>query len=260
LDFIDLSSNRIIEFDGDYWHCEARGNVSRDRIRDEILTKNGVKYGSEEGLKLVDKYMQHMSYYLINKSCELNKKYRVYNDNSLYQIGCLPFESRNKNVDKLVKHELYDGLDWDGLKRRLLRNGIANTALMAVAPTESSSQVLNATNGVEMPREAVSRKGSKDGTLPQVVPELPDNMEFQYLFNQVGCREYLKTIAVIQKYVDQSISTNTFYNPNHYKDNKLSETNMLSDIIYAHKIGLKTLYYAILNDKQEEELCEGCVV
>lgn len=224
-----------------------------------LLAKNGFEYGSKEGLELVDKYLQHMSYYLINKSCELNKHYKNKNDKSIYNHGKLPFEFRNDNVDKLVEHKLYD-LDWSGLKTRLIEHGIANTALMAVAPTESSSQILNATNGIEMPRMAVSKKGSKDGLLTQVVPNLPNDHEFQYLFDQVGCQEYLKTVAVIQKYIDQSISTNTFYNPNHYPNNEISETMLLSDVIYAHKLGIKTLYYSTLNDQEERDVCEGCVV
>ena len=220
-----------------------------------LLAKNGLKYGSDDALKLVDMYLQHMSYYLIDASVELNKIKQYDIEETLYNKGLVPLDLRKESIDDLVEH--VDYMEWGGLKTKLKRYGIANSALMAVAPTESSSQISNSTNGVEIPRDFVSYKKSKDGVLPQVVPGLPEGMEHELLFD-TDCVEYLKTIAVIQKNIDQSISTNTWYSPDNLTG-RISENKLIKDILTCHKLGIKTLYYSNNNDK-EVEICEGCTV
>jgi ribonucleoside-diphosphate reductase alpha chain len=126
--------------------------------------------------------------------------------------------------------------------------GIRNATLMAVAPVESSSVVLNSTNGIEMPMEMISVKESKAGSFVQVVPEYRKlKNKYQLMWEQRDCVDYLKTAAVLAVYIDQSISTNTFYSPKHFKDGKVPGTLIAKNLMLAYKWGLKTLYYSLLD-------------
>jgi ribonucleoside-diphosphate reductase alpha chain len=132
--------------------------------------------------------------------------------------------------------------------------GIRNATLMAVAPVESSSVVLNSTNGIEMPMELISVKESKAGSFVQVVPEYKRlKNRYQLMWDQKDCVEYLKTAAVLAVYVDQSLSTNTFYNPAHFtsndpqQDRKVPGTLIAKNLMLAYKWGLKTVYYSLIN-------------
>jgi ribonucleoside-diphosphate reductase alpha chain len=126
--------------------------------------------------------------------------------------------------------------------------GVRNATLMAVAPVESSSVVINSTNGIEMPMSLISTKESKAGSLTQVVPEYAKlKNKYQLMWDQKDCAGYLKTAAVIAAYVDQSISTNTFYNPAHFPDRKVPTTLIAKNLMQAHAWGLKTFYYSLVN-------------
>ena len=155
-------------------------------------------------------------------------------------------------------------------------HGVRNATLMAVAPVESSSVVINSTNGIEMPMSLISVKESKAGSLTQVVPEYHKlKNKYQMMWAQTDCAGYLKTAAVIAAYVDQSISTNTFYNPAHYADRKVPTTLIAKNLMQAHMWGLKTFYYSLINkagskgqdeavapleviDFDDAEDCESC--
>jgi len=135
--------------------------------------------------------------------------------------------------------------------------------VMALMPVESSSQVINATNGMEPPRSPVSVKASKDGTLKQVVPEIRGlKNKYEYLWDMPHSRGYLEIAAIFQKWTDQSISTNTSYNPANYEGNKVPMSELMKDVVYAYKLGIKTLYYQNTHDGSgdfyEDESCAAC--
>ena len=148
-------------------------------------------------------------------------------------------------------------LDWEPLRLQMKQYGVRNATLMAVAPVESSSVVINSTNGIEMPMSLISTKESKAGSLVQVVPEYNRlKSKYQLMWDQTDCVDYLKTAAVIQAYVDQSISTNTFYSPKHFPDRKIPTTLIAKNLMLAHKWGLKGFYYSLTEkqgSKQEVE-------
>jgi ribonucleoside-diphosphate reductase alpha chain len=154
--------------------------------------------------------------------------------------------------------------------------GVRNATLMAIAPVESSSVVINSTNGIEMPMSLISVKESKAGSFIQVVPEYNKlKNKYQLMWEQTDCDGYLKTAAVLAAYVDQSISTNTFYNPAHWADRKVPSTLIAKNLMQAHAWGIKTFYYSLINkqgakadaeiaptlaaqpDEQDED-CEAC--
>jgi ribonucleoside-diphosphate reductase alpha chain len=119
---------------------------------------------------------------------------------------------------------------------------------MAIAPVESSSVVINSTNGIEMPMSLISVKESKAGSFIQVVPEYNKlKNKYQLMWEQKDCDAYLKTAAVLAAYVDQSISTNTFYNPAHWADRKVPSTLIAKNLMQAHAWGIKTFYYSLIN-------------
>ena len=139
-------------------------------------------------------------------------------------------------------------LDWEGLRSNLKQYGIRNATLMAVAPVESSSVVLNSTNGIEMPMEMISVKESKAGSFVQVVPEYHRlKNKYQLMWDQQDCVSYLKTAAVLAAYIDQSLSTNTFYNPAYFTEGKVPATLIAKNLMLAYKWGLKTIYYSLIN-------------
>jgi ribonucleoside-diphosphate reductase alpha chain len=127
-------------------------------------------------------------------------------------------------------------------------HGVRNATLMAIAPVESSSVVINSTNGIEMPMSLISTKESKAGSFTQVVPDYHKlKNRYQLMWDQRDCQGYLKTAAVLQAYVDQSISTNTFYNPAYFADRKVPTTLIAKNLMLAHMWGIKTFYYSLIN-------------
>ena len=140
------------------------------------------------------------------------------------------------------------------------RYGVRNATLMAIAPVESSSVVINSTNGIELPMSLISTKESKAGSFTQVVPEYQKyKNKYQLMWDQKDCIGYLKTSAVLQAYVDQSISTNTFYNPAHFADKKVPSTLIAKNLIQAHIWGIKTFYYSLIN-KQGSKVVENEII
>ena len=139
--------------------------------------------------------------------------------------------------------------------------GVRNATLMAIAPVESSSVVINSTNGIEMPMSLITVKESKAGSLIQVAPEYNKlKNRYQLMWEQRDCDSYLKTASVLAAYVDQSISTNTFYNPAHFADRKVPTTLIARNLMLAHRWGLKTFYYSLINkqgSKGQDELPES---
>jgi len=212
--------------------------------------KRSLKYGEAEALAEVKKWMEHQAYYLTQMSVELAKERGscVRSKNTYYGQGVFPWERRNKNVNELTDFTASSNLNWEELRKDLKEYGIRNATLMAIAPVESSSVVLNSTNGIEMPMELISVKESKAGSFVQVVPDYKRlRNKYQLMWDQQDCIGYLKTAAVLAAYIDQSISTNTFYNPAHFAGGKVPGTLVAKNLMLANRWGLKTMYYSLIN-------------
>lgn len=236
-----------------------------------FLARNFVSYGSPAGLELVDNWMAHLHFYLVKASNRLAQMFGSCGKSTIHDSGFVTADLAPLPLDILPngKKPVGDayGLDWDGLKEDLRGFGIRNATLLAIAPTESSSQVLNATNGIEPPKGLVSIKASKDGIYKQIVPEVETLGPIYDLKWNMECIDYLKTAAVFQRWVDQSISTNTFYDPEKFPDGKIPRAKMMQDILSFYMWGGKTLYYNTNKDSKEdeelkaaEEVCDTCVV
>jgi ribonucleoside-diphosphate reductase alpha chain len=214
-----------------YWH--ARRNL---------------KYGEVEALAEVKRWMEHQAYYLTETSVELAQERGPCGRSqyTYYGKGVFPWERRAEGVNELT--DFSPSMDWEPLRARMKQYGIRNATLMAVAPVESSSVVLNSTNGIEMPMEMISVKESKAGSFVQVVPEYRRlKNKYQLMWDQLDCVDYLKTAAVLAVYIDQSLSTNTFYSPKHFKDGKVPGTLIAKNLMLAYKWGLKTIYYSLVD-------------
>lgn len=243
--------------------------------------KRNFKYGQSDSLAEVKRWMEHQAFYLTEMSVELAQEKGACkkSQQTFYGRGVFPWERRAEGVNELT--DFTPSLDWETLRQNLLKYGIRNATLMAIAPVESSSVVLNSTNGIEMPMELISVKESKAGSFVQVVPEYKRlRNRYQLMWDQRDCVEYLKTSAVLAVYIDQSISTNTFYNPAYFDQGKVPATLISKNLMLAYKWGLKTIYYSLINKvgskaalqednvipfvkveaAEEEEYCESCVL
>jgi ribonucleoside-diphosphate reductase alpha chain len=245
--------------------------------------KRGLKYGTPEALAEVKRWIEHQAFYLTEMSVELaqEKGSCKRSQYTYYGQGVFPWERRSEGVNELTDFTPSSNLDWETLRQNLLRYGIRNATLMAVAPVESSSVVLNSTNGIEMPMELISVKESKAGSFVQVVPEYKRlKNRYQLMWDQRDCVDYLKTSAVLAAYIDQSLSTNTFYNPAYFEGGKVPATLITKNLMLAYKWGLKTIYYSLINKMgskvalqednvipfvkqdiiEDDEYCESCVL
>jgi ribonucleoside-diphosphate reductase alpha chain len=237
--------------------------------------KRSLKYGEKDALQEVKSWMEHQAFYLTEATVELAKERGkcLDSDKTRYGQGVFPWELRAKGVNELANFT--PELDWEPLREQMKQYGVRNATLMAIAPVESSSVVINSTNGIEMPMSLISVKESKAGSFTQVVPEYHKlKNKYQLMWEQKDCAGYLKTSAVLAAYVDQSISTNTFYNPAHFPDRKVPTTLIAKNLMNFYYWGGKTLYYSLINkqgakvqeeshtplieETYEEEDCEAC--
>jgi ribonucleoside-diphosphate reductase alpha chain len=210
--------------------------------------RKSFKYGSIEALAEVKRWMEHQAYYLTEASVELAQERGpcLRSEYTYYGKGVFPWERRAAGVNELT--DFTPSIDWEPLRERMKKYGIRNATLMAVAPVESSSVVLNSTNGIEMPMELISVKESKAGSFTQVVPEYKRlKNRYQLMWEQTDCVDYLKTSAVLAAYIDQSLSTNTFYSPRHFKDGKVPGTLIAKNLMLAYKWGIKSMYYSLID-------------
>jgi ribonucleoside-diphosphate reductase alpha chain len=221
--------------------------------------KRSLKYGEKDALAEVKTWMEHQAYYLTEATVELAKERGPCTESAKtrYGQGIFPWELRANGVNELA--DFTPELDWETLRANMKEHGVRNATLMAVAPVESSSVVIDSTNGIEMPMSLISTKESKAGSFTQVVPEYNRlKNKYQLMWEQKDCDGYLKTAAVIAAYVDQSISTNTFYNPAHFPERKVPTTLIAKNLMQAHVWGLKTFYYSLINKAgskmQEDQL------
>ena len=217
------------------------------------LAKNGVRYSDDSALGLTHRTFEAMQYYLLKASVNLAKEYGacpLFNQ-TVYSKGKLPIDTYKKDLDAVCNEPLH--YDWESLRADIVKYGLRNSTLTALMPSETSSQIANATNGIEPPRGLVSVKASKDGILKQVVPEFETLKDaYETLWQLPGNEGYLKLVGVMQKFVDQSISANTAYDPNKFEGNKVSMKQMLKDLLTAYKYGVKTLYYHNTRDGADD--------
>lgn len=216
------------------------------------MAKNDSTY-QEPNLELIDEWAEAWSYWLIKASADLAVEKGAIEGTSetKYGQGITPNQTYKKDVDELVKHK--ERMDWKGLRKQLKATGIRNSTLMALMPAETSAQISNSTNGIEPPRSYISIKQSKHGVLKQVVPGFPRlKNKYDLLWDQKSPQGYLKIMAVLQKYIDQGISVNTSYNPEHFEDEKVPMSQLIQDLLMFYKYGGKQLYYNNTYDGQGE--------
>jgi len=221
------------------------------------LAKQGVKYEDPEAWKLVHDITEVFQFNLIKASVQLAKEKGActYSDRTKYSQGILPIDTYKKDVDELVPNNL--NCDWESLREEVKQYGIRNSTLSAQMPSESSSVVCNATNGIEPPRGYLSIKKSKKGPLKQIVPSyntLKNN--YTLLWDMPNNTGYINVVAVMQKFFDQAISGNWSYNPEQYDDNEVPVSVMAQDLLTTYKLGWKTSYYQNTNDMKTDEVDE----
>ena len=250
------------------------------------LAKHKVKYSDKEAWKLVHELSEAFQYYLLVASNELAKERGAceYFDRTKYADGVLPIDTYKKDVDDVIKAKLQ--YDWNDLRKDIKQHGLRHSTLSAQMPSESSSVVSNATNGIEPPRGYLSVKKSKKGPLKQVVPQYTTlKQHYTLLWDMPSNEGYINIVAVMQKFFDQAISGNWSYNPTHFENNEVPMSVMIKDLLNTYKYGWKTSYYQNTYDyktdgdmveeaKQEpvaredfagtdqeyEEHCEACAI
>ena len=243
------------------------------------LAKNGAKYESVKANDLVHKITERFQFALLTASNRLamEKGPCGYFGKTKYADGVLPIDTYKKDVDEIISNDLL--CDWEFLRERILKYGLRHSTLSAQMPSESSSVVSNATNGIEPPRDYLSIKKSKKGPLKQVVPSygtLKNN--YTLLWDMPDNKGYINVVAIMQKFFDQAISGNWSYNPENYPDNEVPVSEMAKDLLTTYKYGWKTSYYQNTYDSKkdgddvdvdnlinellttEEEVCDSCAV
>ena len=208
------------------------------------LAKNGVKYSDHSANGLVHRTFEAIQYYLLKASNELAKEQGAcpkFNETT-YSQGLMPTDTYKQDLDNICDEPLH--LDWDGLRESIVKHGLRNSTLSALMPSETSSQISNATNGIEPPRGHISIKSSKDGVLKQVVPDY-ENLKnaYELLWDIPSNDGYLQLVGIMQKFVDQTISANTNYDPSKFEGGKVPMKLLIKDLLTTYKLGIKTLYY-----------------
>tara|TARA_R110002020_G_scaffold38024_1_gene114747 strand:+ start:412 stop:2760 length:2349 start_codon:yes stop_codon:yes gene_type:complete len=208
------------------------------------LAKHGVRYSDGSANALTHRTFEAIQFYLMKASMNLAKELGAcpkFNETT-YSKGIMPTDTYKKDLDAVCSEALH--LDWDGLRAGIKKYGMRNSTLSALMPSETSSQISNATNGIEPPRGHISIKASKDGITKQVVPEYETLKDAYELLWQIPSNKgYIELVGIMQKFVDQTISANTNYDPNKFEGGKVPMRQLLQDLLYAYKLGVKTLYY-----------------
>ncbi|WP_417658235.1 class 1a ribonucleoside-diphosphate reductase subunit alpha [Pseudidiomarina sp.] len=208
------------------------------------LAKHGVRYSDGSANALTHRTFEAIQFYLMKASMNLAKELGAcpkFNETT-YSKGIMPTDTYKKDLDAVCSEALH--LDWDGLRAGIKKYGMRNSTLSALMPSETSSQISNATNGIEPPRGHISIKASKDGITKQVVPEYETLKDAYELLWQIPSNKgYIELVGIMQKFVDQTISANTNYDPSKFEGGKVPMRQLLQDLLYAYKLGVKTLYY-----------------
>jgi len=219
------------------------------------LAKNRVKYSDQNAWNLVHELTEKFQYYLLKSSNQIaiEKGACDYFDRTKYAQGILPIDTYKKDVDEIVKPKY--SMDWEKLRADILTNGLRHSTLTAQMPSESSSVTSNATNGIEPPRDYLSVKKSKKGTLKQIVPQYSHlKSAYTLLWDMPDNTGYINVVAVMQKFFDQGISGNWSYNPENYDNNEVPVSVMARDLLNTYKYGWKTSYYQNTMDGKVEDV------
>ena len=250
------------------------------------LAKQHAKYEDKKSWQLVHNLTEAFQYYFLKASNNLAKERGAceYFDRTKYSDGILPIDTYKKDVDTIVPHKL--NYDWDSLRNDIKEHGLRHSTLSAQMPSESSSVVSNATNGIEPPRGYLSVKKSKKGPLKQIVPQYQTlKNHYTLLWDMPSNEGYINIVAVMQKFFDQAISGNWSYNPTHYENNEVPMSVMIQDLLNTYKYGWKTSYYQNTYDyktdpseieeeqtqqpletevakttEEDDEMCEACAI
>ena len=217
------------------------------------LAKNGLKYSDGSANNLTHKTFEAIQYYLLKASNNLAKEQGACPGfhETTYSQGLLPIDTYKKDINEFCDEKLH--YDWEALRGDIVKYGLRNSTLTALMPSETSSQISNATNGIEPPRGYVTVKASKDGILKQVVPEFEKYKDnYELLWTIKSNTGYLQLVGIMQKFVDQAISANTNYDPSNYENNKVPMKQLIKDLLTAYKYGLKTLYYHNTRDGADD--------
>ncbi|GGP44687.1 ribonucleoside-diphosphate reductase [Shewanella algicola] len=218
------------------------------------LAKNGKKYSDGSANNLTHKTFEAIQFYLLKASMNLAKEKGacpLFNETT-YSQGILPIDTYKRDLDKICDEPLH--MDWETLRSDIKQYGLRNSTLSALMPSETSSQISNATNGIEPPRGLISVKASKDGQLKQVVPDF-DQLKDKYelLWNMPNNDGYIQLVGIMQKFIDQAISANTNYDPSRFEGGRVPMQTLLKDLLSVYKLGVKTLYYHNTRDGAKDQ-------
>ncbi|WP_290738496.1 hypothetical protein [Haliea sp.] len=226
------------------------------------LAKQGLRYSNNSANDATHELFESIQYHVLKASNQLAKELGAcekFNETS-YANGVLPIDRYNKNVDSLVS--VGYNQDWETLRSDITKYGLRNSTLTALMPAETSSKISNSTNGIEPVRGLRVTKGSKDSYYSQLVPEVDTLADaYELVWDSKINKGYLSLVAIMQKFVDQAISSNTNYDPRKYAGNKVPLKEVLQDLMYAYKMGVKTLYYHNTRDGSGEDIepeDDGC--
>ncbi len=223
------------------------------------LAKNGVRYSDGSANGLVHRTFEAIQYYLLKASNQLAKERGAcpkFNETT-YAKGLLPIDTYKREIDEFCDEPLH--YFWETLREDIKEFGLRNSTLTALMPCETSSQITNSTNGIEPPRGYVSVKASKDGIMKQVVPEFVElKQHYELLWSIPNNEGYLQLVGIMQKFVDQAISSNTNYDPSKFPGDKVPMKQLLKDLLTAYKYGIKTLYYHNTRDGASDGQDDGC--
>ena len=218
------------------------------------IAKNKMKYEEKESWQLVNELSEAFQYYLLKASNQIAKEKGAcdYFKKTKYSKGILPIDTYKKDVDTIVSAKL--NMDWEALRKDIVEHGLRHSTLSAQMPSESSSVVGNATNGIEPPRGYLSVKKSKKGPLKQIVPQYETYKKYYTLLWDMPSNEgYINIVAAMQKYFDQAISGNWSYNPTQFENNEVPMSVITKDFLQTYKLGWKTSYYQNTYDFKGEE-------
>jgi len=218
------------------------------------LAKNGFKYDDQGAYDIVHQLTESFQFNLLKASNALAMEKGACDgfQHTKYADGILPIDTYKSEVDEIVPNDL--SCDWEYLRGRIKEYGLRHSTLSAQMPSESSSVVSNATNGIEPPRDYLSIKKSKKGPLKQIVPSYQSlKNNYTLLWEMESNRGYINIVAIMQKFFDQAISGNWSYNPANYENNEVPVSEMAGDLLKTYKYGWKTSYYQNTYDQKEEE-------
>lgn len=225
-----------------------------------LLAREGLRYDDKKAPNLAARWAEQLSYYLIKASVRMAKekgKCELFGETKFSQ-KVLPIDTYKRDIDEFVTEKLH--CDWETLRAEIAEHGMRHSTLTAMMPVESSSVIQSSTNGFEPPRALISQKRSKAGVVPTVVPQINTlGKDYTLAFDMVSNEGYLRVVAAIQKFTDMSMSTNLYYNVNHYADKQIPQEELIRDIMLAYRWGVKSLYYSNTNDGDTHSVTEAAV-